>query len=56
VSNDVETMFYEYVIPCIVMSVLLWFVCVMVGKGLDQPEQYTLTEEQRASIVESWDN
>ena len=55
-QSDLERMFYEYVIPFTVCTLVLGFFVVMVGKGLDQPEQYTLTEEQRASIVESWDN
>ena len=55
-NNDVETMFYEYVVPCIVMSCLLLFLIVMVGKGLERPTHHELSLEERRAIVQSWDN
>jgi len=55
-NNDVETMFYEYVVPCIVMSCLLLFLIVMVGKGLERPTHHELSFEERQAIVQSWDN
>ena len=55
-KSDVEIMFYEYAVPCIVMSVVLLFLVVMVSKGLDKPVVHELSLEERQAIVESWDN
>ena len=54
--SDLEIMFYEYAVPCIVLSVVLWFMATMMCAGLDKPEVYTLTEQEREAIVQSWDN
>jgi len=54
--RDLEHMFYEYVVPFTICTVLLGFLCIMVGKGLDKPTVHELSESERAAIVGSWDN
>ena len=52
--TDLERMFWEYVVPCCVCTVVLGFLALMVCKGLDKPEHYELSEAQRSEIVERW--
>ena len=54
-QSDLERMFYEYVIPFTVCTLVLGFFVVMVGKGLERPTHHELSLEERRAIVQSWD-